>query len=170
MLTGVYAARNVTGERHDIWAVNTEKEYLEEGESVTVGHGDRLVPVPVSVGEPVEELDDSVIEDAFARLDPLALGVAVGLVAAVGLMFATVILLIKGGPHVGPNLSLLGHYLPQYDETWTGMTLGGVEAGLAGFGLGYLGAWLRNRGLQTYARFVKWRGESEERRHLLDKM
>jgi hypothetical protein len=85
-------------------------------------------------------------------------------------MFATVILLIKGGPQVGPDLSLLGHYLPGFEETWTGMAVGGVEAGLAGFGLGYLGAWLRNLGLQTYARFVKWRGESEERRHLLDKM
>jgi len=170
MLTGVYAARNVTGEQYDVWSVNTEKDYLEEGGSVTVGHGDRLVPVPVSVGETVEELDDSVIEAAFARLDPLALGVAVGLVGAVGLMFATAILLIKGGPHVGPNLSLLGYYLPGFEETWTGMALGCLEAGLAGFGLGYLGAWLRNRGLETYAWFVRWRGESEERRHLLDKM
>jgi len=170
MLTGVYAARNVTGEQYDVWSVNTEKDYLEESGSVTVGHGDRLVPVPVSVGETVEELDDSVIEAAFARLDPLAMGVAVGLVGAVGLMFATAILLIKGGPHVRPNLSLLGYYLPGFEETWTGMALGCLEAGLAGFGLGYLGAWLRNRGLETYARFVRWRGESEERRHLLDKM
>lgn len=166
MLTGVYAARNVTGEQYDVWSVNTEKDYLEEGGSVTVGHGDRLVPVPVSV----EELDDSVIEAAFARLDPLAMGVAIGLVGAVGMMFATAILLIKDGPHVGPNLSLLGYYLPGFEATWTGMALGCLEAGLAGFGLGYLGAWLRNWGIQAYAMFVRWRGESEERRDLLDKM
>ena len=30
MLTGVYAARNIAGERHDVWAVNTEMEYHEE--------------------------------------------------------------------------------------------------------------------------------------------
>ena len=34
MLTGVYAARNVTGEQYDVWSVNTEKDYLEESESV----------------------------------------------------------------------------------------------------------------------------------------
>ena len=49
MLTGVYAARNITGEQHDVWSVNTEKEYLEKGRTATLSHGDRLVPVPVTV-------------------------------------------------------------------------------------------------------------------------
>jgi protoporphyrinogen oxidase len=33
MVTGVYAARNIMGGDHDVWAVNTEKEYHEEGQS-----------------------------------------------------------------------------------------------------------------------------------------
>lgn len=171
MLTGVYAARNVTGEQHDVWAVNTEKEYLEEGQTATLSHGDRLVPVPVTV--PVQgivaELDE-VIESAFARLDPLALGAAVGLVSAVGLLLATAILLIKGGAHVGPTLSLLGNYLPGFEATWTGAVLGCLEAGMAGFGFGYFGAWLANGVTEAYAMFVRWRGESDDRRHLLDKV
>src|SRR5262249_26237164 len=170
MLTGVYAARNITGEQYDVWSVNTEKDYLEEGGSATVGYGDRLVPVPVPVRETVEELDDSFIEIAFAKLDPLALGVAVGLVGSVGLMFSTAILLVKDGPHVGPSLSLLGYYLPGFEVTWTGMALGFLEAGMAGFGLGYLGAWLRNWGIQAYAMFVRWRTEVERRRDLLGKL
>lgn len=172
MLTGVYAARNVTGEQYDVWSVNTEKEYLEEGGSATVGDGDRLVPVPVRVpvGKTVEELDDRVIEAALARLDPLALGVAVGLVAGLGLMLATAILLLKGGEHVGQNLSLLRNFLPGFEVTWTGAAIGFLEVGLMGFGLGYLAAWLRNWEIQAYAMFVRWRIERENRRHLLDKM
>jgi protoporphyrinogen oxidase len=30
MLTGLYAARNIMGEKHDIWSVNTEQSYHEE--------------------------------------------------------------------------------------------------------------------------------------------
>jgi protoporphyrinogen oxidase len=30
MLTGLLAARNVLGEQHDLWAVNTERSYYEE--------------------------------------------------------------------------------------------------------------------------------------------
>ena len=29
MLTALLAARNVLGERHDVWSVNTEEEYQE---------------------------------------------------------------------------------------------------------------------------------------------
>jgi hypothetical protein len=47
MLTGIYAARNLIGEQHDVWAVNTEMEYHEEGRSAAGRTGDRLVPLPV---------------------------------------------------------------------------------------------------------------------------
>jgi hypothetical protein len=30
MLTGILAARNVRGEKHDLWEVNTERSYYEE--------------------------------------------------------------------------------------------------------------------------------------------
>jgi hypothetical protein len=30
MLTGILAARNLCGEQHDVWAVNTDLEYQEE--------------------------------------------------------------------------------------------------------------------------------------------
>ena len=30
MLTGILAARNIMGENHDLWSVNTEDEYHEE--------------------------------------------------------------------------------------------------------------------------------------------
>jgi protoporphyrinogen oxidase len=39
MLTGVYAARNIVGEKHDVWSVNVDKLYHEDGQPQ-----DRLVP------------------------------------------------------------------------------------------------------------------------------
>ncbi|MGH7230652.1 MAG: hypothetical protein ACREJU_04750, partial [Nitrospiraceae bacterium] len=56
MLTGIYAARNLAGERLDVWSVNTEKEYHEEGRVARSNAGDRLVPTPVIV--PVGEIRD----------------------------------------------------------------------------------------------------------------
>ena len=169
MLTGIYAARNITGERHDVWSVNTEKEYLEEGVSAALGHGERLVPARVTIpAKDAMGIGDEDIEDVFARLDPLALGMAVGVVGGLGLALATAILLLKGGEHVGQNLTLLRNYFPAYEVTWRGAWVGGVEAAAVGFTLGYLGAWLRNQAFQIYAVFVRWRIDSDGRRHLLD--
>jgi hypothetical protein len=170
MLTGVYAARNITGERHDVWSVNMEKEYLEEGGLRTPSRGERLTPAraTVSAGERIESVDDDTIEAVFAKLDTLALGVAVGVVSGVGLIIATAILLLKDGLHVGPTLALLGNYLPGYEVAWSGMWIGCLEVTVMGFALGYLGAWLRNQAVHVYAMFVRWRSDSDGRRHLLD--
>lgn len=172
MLTGLYAARNIAGAQHDVWAVNTDKEYHEEGRVAELNAGDRLFPAPVgvSVPEDIEAQQDEVIEAAFARLDPFALGAAIGCVTAVGLMLSTAVLLVRGGEHVGRTLSLLNNYIPGFEVTWTGAMVGGVEAGVMGFGLGYFGARLRNGAIQLYALFVRWRGDSDARRHLLDRV
>ena len=44
MLTGVYAARNTMGEQNDVWAVNTEATYHEQGTSPDGASTDREVP------------------------------------------------------------------------------------------------------------------------------
>ncbi|MDO9117012.1 MAG: NAD(P)/FAD-dependent oxidoreductase [Nitrospira sp.] len=172
MLTGVYAAGNILGDKRDVWAVNTEKEYHEEERATQPNTGDRLVPtrVSVSVDEAVEEAEDAVIEVAFAKIDPLALGLAVGVVSGLGIFLASAVLLLRGGAAPGPNLSLLGNYLFGFEVTWAGAVIGLVEAGLLGFAVGALAAGLRNWTLTGYAKFVRWRAERDERRHLLDKM
>ena len=172
MLTGVYAAQNITGEKHDVWAVNTDMEYHEEGRVAQMNAGDRLVPAPVSVSvtDEIKAQEDDVIETVFARLDPLALGVAVGTVSAFGTLLATAILLFKGGTVVGPNLSLLKHYLFGFEMTWTGAFVGFLEAGIWGLVLGLCTAGLRNWALKAYASLVRWRSETDARRDLLDKV
>jgi protoporphyrinogen oxidase len=172
MVTGVYAARNIMGGEHDVWAVNTEKEYHEEGSSAPVNAGDRMVParVQVTVEEPLMEDEEELIKIVFARLDPVALGVAVGTVSGCILFIATAILLIKGGPAVGPNLSLLGNFLFGFQVTWSGALVGFLEGGIGGFAIGYLGGSFRNWGMKAYTQFMRWQGEANRRRYLLDKV
>jgi len=162
MLAGVYAAHNLNGAHRDVWAVNTEAAYHEEGDA---GHTpeDRLVPRPLPALSAEE-----VIQRAFARLDPVALGAAFAFVGGVGLFLATALLLLKGGPTVGPSLSLLSHYLLGFRVTWRGAVVGVLEAAAGGFGLGYVTAQLRNQALASYATLVRRRAAAAVRRRVLD--
>lgn len=171
MLTGVYAARNIVGEKHDVWSVNTEKAYHEAGQVAHEVKGHRLVPsrvTPPKTGTPL--LPDTVIQAAFARLDTVALGIAMGTISGVGLFLATVVLLLQRDAVVGPNLSLLGHYLWGFQATWTGALTGLIEAGVGGFLSGYLSASLRNWGMTAYALVVQRRAAAKARRYLLDQV
>ena len=195
MLTAVYAARNIVGEQNDVWAVNTEMEYHEtetrgrqgDGETGRRGDGetgretirnpqsatgDRLTPTRVStpaMTPPVMTPDD-VIDAVFAKLDPVALGAALGVVSALTLFLASATLLLKGGSIVGPTLSLLRNYLIGFEVTWAGALIGAGEAGIGGFALGYLVAWGRNWCLAAYAYLARRRIEAKAQRDLLDKI
>jgi protoporphyrinogen oxidase len=151
MLTGIFAARNIVGERNDLWSVNTEKEYHEEARAGNGSAGDRSVPVRIEGGQ----VSDELISAAFAKLDPLALGISVGTVIGLGLFLLTVILLLKSGEVIGPTLSLLRNYFPWYATTWSGAFIGMIEGGIFGFGSGLLIAWLRNWCLDAYAMLLK---------------
>ena len=170
MLTGVYAARNMTGETNDVWSVNTEMEYHEEVN--TNGHqtGDRLIPTSVEPETKPKLSVDDIIEKVFARLDPLALGVSVGTVFGIFIFLATSILLLKGGEVVGPRLLLLAQYFYGFEVSWTGAFIGFLDAGFLGFLLGSSIALLRNWGLSAYALLVHQRAQTERRRHILDKI
>lgn len=164
MLAGVHAARNLAGERYDVWAVNTEMAYHEEAAAPR----ERLVPTRRPAQPRLSP--ERVIQVAFARLDPVALGAAFGLVGGLGLFMATAFLLLRGGPSVGQNLSLLGQYLLGFTATWSGAMLGFAEAALGGFGLGYVVAHLRNWGLTAYAARLRRRAAAAARRDLLDRV
>ena len=175
MLTAVYAARNIVGAKHDVWSVNTEMEYHEEDRVKSSAAKPVVVPTePVAVAAagdrqvPRRLTPEELIEAAFAKLDPLALGAAVGAVAGFVLFVATATLLLKGGEEVGPTLALLGNVLLGYRVTWPGALIGLVEATLGGFMLGYLFASLRNVGIDSYAWLLQRRAMAESRRNLLD--
>jgi hypothetical protein len=58
------------------------------------------------------------------RLNARAWGIALGLLCGFGLLIATNILVLRGGPVVGPHLRLLGAYLPGYRVTFVGSLVG----------------------------------------------
>lgn len=96
----------------------------------------RAEPRAATPRAPVTEAERTALARAFARLDPVALAVAVGVVSGVGLWAATVGLVLRGGPNVGFHLGRLAWFLPLYDVTWAGAFIGAVEAGALGAAAG----------------------------------
>ncbi|MEE3329951.1 MAG: hypothetical protein VX246_03695 [Myxococcota bacterium] len=94
--------------------------------------------------ETVSSGERGVIDQAFGRLDPVALGAGVGVMSGVALALMTVVLLIRGGQHVGEHLTRLGYFLPGYTVSWPGVGVGFIDALVVGFGIGALLAALWN--------------------------
>jgi protoporphyrinogen oxidase len=147
MLTGMLAVRNVVfGERNDLWSVNTDQEYIEE----------------IQVKEASADLADTVetmLERVFLKLDRVAFGVSLGTVTGLALFLATLLLVLKGGDVVGPNLRLLSEYFPGYRVTASGSTIGLFYGFLTGFIGGWLFALLRNTIMFLYMAAIHRRAE-----------
>jgi len=98
----------------------------------------------------------------FARMDGVAMALAVGTVSAVGLFVATIVLLLKGAPPgvpIGPNLATLGNFLPGYSVSWIGSIIGAGYAAVIGLVGGYLLAVLWNFTHLVYIGVVIIRGQ-----------
>lgn len=133
MMTGILAVRNlVLGEQNDVWSVNTDQEYHEETRQAQAKEPD------------ISEVFDGVLTQVFSRLDPVALGLAVGITGGLALFLATLFLVIRDGPVVGPNLELLSQFLPGYTVSLPGSIIGFVNALIVGFVIGWGFAYLRN--------------------------
>lgn len=133
MMTGILAVRNLMlGERNELWSVNTDQEYHEETRE------------PEAPQLDINAVFEGALTQVFSRLDPVALGLSVGVISGVALFLATLLLVIKGGSVVGPNLELLGQFLPGYTVSVQGSIIGFVNALLLGFVIGWGFAYLRN--------------------------
>ena len=75
---------------------------------------------------------------AFSRMDSIALGIAVAIVAGLALSTTTVILVIQGGPNLGETLNLLFNYFPGYQVSFGGVFFGLVYGGALGFAIGWI--------------------------------
>ena len=63
---------------------------------------------------------DNLLVARMVRLNATVHGIVLGLVAGLGLFAATLWLVIKGGPVVGPHLALLGQFFIGYRVTLFG--------------------------------------------------
>lgn len=91
--------------------------------------------------------DKAILMAAFAKMDPVALAVALGTVWAFILALATTVLLLKGAPEgqvVGGHLRLLDVYLPGYSVSWGGAVIGACYLWVIGAVVGWLLAILWN--------------------------
>ena len=100
---------------------------------------------------------DKAIIEAFAPLDSTALGMAIGTVCGLAVFLATVILVLKGGAVVGPNLALLGQFFFGYTVTLKGAFIGLVYGFVSGFLLGWLIGFFRNSLVSGYLRALRTR-------------
>ena len=153
MLTGLLAVRNLEGgARHDLWTVNTEQEYHEE----------------VGLTDAEAAALEGRITEIFPRVDGVAFGAATGLVAGALLCLATLVLVWKGGPVVGPTLGLLAQFLPGYTVTAVGSLIGLGYGALGGFLAGWSFAVIRNVSLFISLSFLRRRAQRQLLKRFLE--
>ena len=143
MQTGILAARNCCGAKHDLWAVNEERSYLEEDR--------RVKDVPL--------VPEKAIIAAFARMDKLAFATAVGTVCGLLVFSATLWIISRGGNVSGSHLRLLAQYFIGYTVTVRGGFIAFGYSFFWGFLFGWLFAYLRNLLLAVYIYQVKRKAE-----------
>ncbi len=100
---------------------------------------------PREPAPPALTTEDELLLRAVARLNARVLGAVTGLVAGIGLLLATLVLVLKDGPAPGPHLVLLSQYFPGYSVSVAGAFLGFVYAFLAGYLAGYAVGKVYNR-------------------------
>lgn len=91
-----------------------------------------------------------ILGQAFAKLDPVALGTGVGTLWGGVIWAMTALLLLKGGYPIGPNLALLGQFIPNYSVTWTGSLIGFLFGFGTGFLFGFAFAHARNTAMRLH--------------------
>lgn len=90
---------------------------------------------------------DEVAEQAMTaalRMHAAITGIICGFAAGTIVFLATIWLVIKGGPVVGPHLALLGQYFIGYQVTVVGSIVGFFYAFVCGFVVAYVFARLYN--------------------------
>lgn len=107
---------------------------------------------------PEQKRLEDIVLTRLVRLNALVQGVVTGLLAGLGIFFATNWLVLKGGDEVGPHLALLGQFFIGYEVTFFGSLIGFAYGFLSGFVAGYFVAsiynWIvgrRERNSQTHS-------------------
>ena len=87
---------------------------------------------------------EKIVLTRLVRLNKSIMGITFGIIFGLVIFFATIILVVKGGPVVGPHLSLLGQYFIGYRVSIAGSFIGFAYGLLTGFMIGYFLSWAYN--------------------------
>ena len=101
--------------------------------------------------------NEKLLLQAFAKLDKIALSVALGTVFGFVVFVATMVLVVRGGDDIGPNLALLGQFFIGYEVSFWGSFVGLGYGFAMGFLLGWIGAFLHNLFVRLYLMFIQFR-------------
>lgn len=77
--------------------------------------------------------NDEQLQREVVRLNSITTGIAFGILGGLSIFVATLWLVLKGGPQVGPHLMLLGNYFPGYRVTLVGSFIGFGYGFVTGF-------------------------------------
>jgi hypothetical protein len=89
--------------------------------------------------------EDELLAQAILRLNGWILGTVFGILGGLVVFLATIWLVLKGGPVVGPHLSLLSQFFIGYSVTYTGSVIGAVYGFVCGFVAGWIIAFIYNK-------------------------
>ena len=95
------------------------------------------------VSEEEKDLEEVVLSQLL-RLNAVIHGTVFGLIFGLVIFIATIWLVVKGGPVVGPNLSLLGEFFLGYRVTVLGSFIGFAYGFVVGFAVGFAIATIYN--------------------------
>jgi len=153
MLTAMLAVENINGANHDLWAVNSEQEYLEE-----------------YIKEPRDFLrEEEILQRSFGRFDKLGIATAIGSVSGMWIFLATLWSTIRSSDFVGDSLLFyLNQYFIGYSVTLKGAFIGFGYSFIWGFFFGWLFAYIRNIFVAYFIYRVKRRIEKLSFRDFID--
>ena len=144
MLTGMMAVQNITSCKHDLWSVNEDEEYLEDGKNKKKLQ--QLIP-------------ENLLIRLFARMDKLGFATAVGTVSGLYVFLATIWLSIKGVPPGTPDIAFLGEYFEGYTTTVKGAFIAFPYTFFYGFLFGWMFAYIRNLIISIYLFYARKKSE-----------
>ena len=105
--------------------------------------GDGMSPGDKGDGKGVDEIAQFM--GGVVWLNAKVLGLALGVLLALGIFVATNWLVIKGGEPVGPHLQLLGQYFLGYRVSFLGSLIGAAYGFAVGTLAGAFVGWVYNR-------------------------
>ena len=176
MLTAMIAVRNILGDNHDLWQVNTDMDYHEEQNlsadskeySLTkLSSTQPMVPSQLSPNAYSSYIDKAIIR-LFSRIDKFSFASSVGICSALCMFLGTIWLVLNGVKPYDKNFILLSNYFIGYEVSLKGAMIGSGYGLFWGFILGWSFAYLRNLTLGIIVYIEKKKLESRSFRNLLD--
>lgn len=92
----------------------------------------------------LQNQDEKLLRRAVVRLSGNILGLVFGTILGLMIFVATNWLVLKGGPVVGPHLSLLSQFFIGYSVSFVGSLVGMLYGFVGGYLAGFFVVWVYN--------------------------